>query len=598
RLFAADFDNNGDVDLLGAAPTRAQVWLKADGRLEPHRELAFRITDVADLSGEGRLDLFGVSRDGRPRWFANRGVKDYFSAVIRPRAAEATGDRRINPFGVGGEIEVRAGLLYQKQAIRGPVVHFGLGDHPVVEVARIIWPNGSVQAEFNLAATNETVLTRQRLKGSCPWVFAFDGRRMRFVTDFLWRTALGLRINARGDAAVIHSEDWIRIPGDQLAPRNGTYHVRITGELWETHFFDHVALLVVDHPAGTEAWVDERFTLPAPEPRVTLTGALGAVAGAWDHRGRDVTALIRDLDERFLDTFTLGPYQGIAEEHWVEVALGPAVPTEGPLWLVASGWVYPTDASINVAVSQRGGPFPGGLQLEVADGTGGWVVAQSDLGFPAGKTKTMLVDLRGAFPPGAPRRLRLRTNLEIYWDRIAWAVGRPEAPVTMHRVLPAVAELRYRGFSAVRQAGRRAPELPDYETLAAVAPRWRDLVGYYTRFGDVGPLIQATDDRYVIMNAGDELALQFAAPPPPRSGWTRDFVLVGDGWVKDGDYNTGFSTTVLPLPYHGMTDYGRPPGRLEDDPAYRLHPDDWKTFHTRYVTARTFHRALTVSRAR
>ena len=78
-------------------------------------------------------------------------------------------------------------------------------------------------------------------------------------------------------------------------------------------------------------------------------------------------------------------------------------------------------------------------------------------------------------------------------------------------------------------------------------------------------------------------------------------MLIGDGWVKDGDYNTGFSTTVLPLPHHGLTDYDRSPGRLEDDPAYRLHPDDWRVFHTRYtryVTPREFHRALVPRPAR
>ena len=598
RLFVADLDNNGDLDLVASTPAGARAWLSTVPGLWPLPPMDAQITSVRDISGEGRLDLLGVLPGGQPGLLINEGTLDYYSTSIHTRAAEMFGDRRINTFGIGGEIEVRAGLLYQKRVINSPVVHFGLGEQPQVDVARFIWPNGTVQAEFNLAATTETILTRQRLKGSCPWVFAFDGDAMQFVTDFLWRTALGLRINEQGGATVIHSEDWIKIRGDQLAARDGFYEVRITAELWETHFFDHVALLVVDHPKGTEVFVDERFTLPAPIPAVHAMQPLRPVARARDHAGRDVTALVRALDERFVDTFELGPYQGIATEHYVEVALGDAVPTEGPLWLVASGWVYPTDASINVAVSQGDHRAPRGLQLEVPDGQGGWAVAAADLGFPAGKTKTMLIDLQHAFRPGTPRHVRLRTNMEIYWDRIAWAVGYPDAPVTMHRLLPATAELRYRGFSVVAQARRTAPELPDYNALAGAAPLWRDLVGFHTRFGDVRPLIEAVDDRYAIMNAADELALRFPTPPPPRGGWTRDFVLIGDGWVKDGDYNTGFSTTVLPLPYHGLSDYVRPPGRLEDDPAYRRHPDDWKVFHTRYVTPWEFHRALVPERGR
>lgn len=596
RLFVADLDNNGDLDLVASTPGGARAWLSAAAAPLPLPPIDVYVTGLADVSGDGRLDLIGMSPDGQPRLLVGQGARDYYSTTIRPRAAEATGDRRINSFGVGGEIEVRAGLLYQKQVIHGPAVHFGLGDHPRVDVARIIWPNGSVQAEFNLAATNETILTRQRLKGSCPWVFTFDGQGMQFVTDFLWRTALGLRINAQGAAAVIHGEDWIKIRGDQLAPRDGFYDVRITAELWETHFLDHVALMVVDHPTGTEVFVDERFTLPAPAPALHATGPLRPVARAWDHAGRDVTALVRELDGRFLDTFALGPYQGIAAEHYVELALGDDVPAEGPLRLVASGWVYPTDASINVAASQGDHGGPHGVRLEVPDGAGGWATVEADLGFPAGKTKTMLIDLQDVFRPGTPRRVRLRTNMEVYWDRIAWAVARPTVPLTTRRLLPDTAQLRYRGFSEVAPAGRTAPELPAYGRLAGTAPQWRDLVGFYTRFGDVRPLNHAVDDRYTIMNAGDELVLRFPAVPPPRAGWTRDFVLIGDGWVKDGDYNTGFSTTVLPLPYHGLSDYARPPGRLQDDPAYGRHPEDWQVFHTRYVTSRNFHRALVPQR--
>jgi hypothetical protein len=93
------------------------------------------------------------------------------------------------------------------------------------------------------------------------------------------------------------------------------------------------------------------------------------------------------------------------------------------------------------------------------------------------------------------------------------------------------------------------------------------------------------DDRYVIMNAGDELRLEFAERPAAPSGWRRDFVLIGDGWEKDGDFNTEFSQTVLPLPSHARPAYGSepPPRQLEDDPVYQAHRADWEQFHTRFV---------------
>jgi hypothetical protein len=126
-----------------------------------------------------------------------------------------------------------------------------------------------------------------------------------------------------------------------------------------------------------------------------------------------------------------------------------------------------------------------------------------------------------------------------------------------------------------------------------VTQRWRDLSGYYTRFGDVRELLTNVDDRYVIMNAGDELRLQFPADAALPAGWTRDFVLIGDGWVKDGDYNTSFSKTVEPLPAHDLPAYDSPVrAELEDDPVYRRHASDWKTFHTRYVSPADFLRGL------
>ena len=158
----------------------------------------------------------------------------------------------------------------------------------------------------------------------------------------------------------------------------------------------------------------------------------------------------------------------------------------------------------------------------------------------------------------------------------------------MTRLQPSGAELRYRGYSETDHLREEIPETPVYGKIANVTARWRDLVGYYTRFGDVRELLTAVDDRYVIMNAGDELRLRFDAPAAPRAGWTRDYVLVGDGWNRDGDFNTRDSKTVQPLPSHRPANAVSAAIDLEDDPVYRRHPDDWRTYHTRFVTPRSF----------
>ena len=123
------------------------------------------------------------------------------------------------------------------------------------------------------------------------------------------------------------------------------------------------------------------------------------------------------------------------------------------------------------------------------DGSGHWRVAKPNLGFPAGRNKICLFDLTGIFRPGEPHRLRLRTNLEIYWDQIQWAQGLPSTPLHIQRLSPATADLRYRGFSVIKQANDSSPEIPQYNQLAGTAQRWRDLEGFYTRFGDVRELL-------------------------------------------------------------------------------------------------------------
>jgi FG-GAP-like repeat/ASPIC and UnbV len=602
RLHAADLDNNGAVDLLLAPvqpnagdPDGALVWLGNGGQKFtplPQPVGPARVFDVADVNGDGRLDLLGLSAAGQAQQALNQGSKTYQWQILRPRARQATGDQRINSFGIGGEMELRSGLMLQKQPITAPQLHFGLGEQGGADVVKILWPNGMENAEFALKADQE-VLTEQRLKGSCPFLFAWNGKLIGFVKDAVpWGSAIGLQIDSVGSSKIAATEEWYKIGRDQLVPHDGYYDLRITGELWETYYYDYLKLMVVDHPVGTEIFTDERFVVPPVKLAMTAVAPPHPIAKATDDRGEDVTEIVSKLDGRYLDTFGRGQYQGLTRDHFVEIDLGNDVPASGPLWLIAKGWVHPTDSSVNVAISQGSQQKAQSLSLEVPDGHGGWHTAKANLGFPAGRKKTCLIDLENVFLPGTPHKLRLRTNLEVYWDSIEWAQGLPDAQLKVTRLDPSLADLHYRGYSVVHQANASSPELPDYNRIAASTQIWRDLEGYYTRYGDVRELLAAIDDRYVIMNAGDEITLRFAEQPPPPAGWVRDYVIAGDGWIKDGDYNTVDSRTVQPLPYHAKTQYNQAPGNLESEWVYRQHPEDWQNYHTRYVTSEPVDQAL------
>src|SRR5262249_17714333 len=198
-LFAEDLDNNGAVDLIVAGPEQAHIFLADEkGKLESLADaVPIQVFAVVDLNGDGRLDLLGLSADGQPVQAINRGGKSYRWQVIRPLAnVKAEGDNRINSFNIGGEVEMRSRALVQKQLVRCPAVHFGLGKQKDVNVARIVWTNGVGQLEFELPQ-DSLLAAEQRLSGSCPFLFTFDGKGMQFIGDFMWGTPLGMYVNGQ-----------------------------------------------------------------------------------------------------------------------------------------------------------------------------------------------------------------------------------------------------------------------------------------------------------------------------------------------------------------------------------------------------------------
>jgi tetratricopeptide (TPR) repeat protein len=594
ELHVVDLDGNGALDLI-ARSSQAGWALLSDGpgRYTPlATPLPAGLGPIVPLSDTSQLDLIGLDETRLPRRYRVQTSKGYRRMDVRPRAVPVPqGDSRVNSFCIGAEIEARVGTLVVKDLVRLPSVLLGLGNREQFNVMRFVWTNGQSQFEFNRKAEGE-VLVQQRLKGSCPYLFSFDGSRWVFVNDFCWNTPLGMYINAQAPGGFVETSEWIRIRPDLLKAHQGRYQLRVNAALWETIYLDQLALQVVDHPPGTEVHVDERFSLVPQKPRLYLTGTPRPVARAYDHRGQEVTDIVRDRDGNYLDRAGRGKYQGITSDHWVEIDLSDWSQEKGTVYLLAHGWLHPTDSSINFNLEQGNNDRPRPLTLEVPDGQNGWKQVGSPLGFPSGKNKTMVIRLDGLASTGVPARLRLRTNLEIYWDALQVALGLDESVCQSRTLQASSAELRYRGLLEHTQANRSSPTIPDPEKVVSRGGLWRDLIGYHTRFGEVSELLQHVDDRYVLMNAGDEILLTFAEVEPPPAGWQRTFLWVSDGWTKDGDLNTRFGDTVLPLPYHGMTDYRTAPGRLQDDPVYRRFPGDWQKYHTRFISPEGFRRGL------
>ena len=569
-----DHDNDGWLDLVvvggptgSGGVSRGLFFFRNDGTgrfvdrsiliPESARTVPGRAIAVSDADDDGDEDIFLIDGAGVPRLFRNDLGNSNLAAAVELKALR-TGSGKNNTFGIGARLELRAGDIHQTRVATSRVTHFGLGPHLKADVLRVEWPNGVPQTVY-FPGTDQDVVEQEMLKGSCAFVYAWDGTGFRFLTDAMWRSALGMPLGLMGGASAFApagaSQEYVRMPGEALAPRDGRYILQLTEELWETAYADEVELLAVDHPDSVDVFVDERFVPPGPVTlRLFQVAQRMAPVSAVDERGNDVRPALRESDDVYVTNLTPLQYQGVVEPHDLILNLGPTAGSPGTA-LFLRGWIYPTDASINVALSQQSAIELTAPALEVRDATGKWRRA-ADIGFPSGKDKTIVIDLAGKFPT-ADHHVRIRTTMQIYWDQAFVGRTLENSPVKITRLAPVSADLHFRGFSRMyRKGGRYGPYWFDYDDVAKDSP-WRPIEGAFTRFGDVLPLLTDADDKYVIMGPGDEATIQFDASSAtvlPR-GWKRDFLLYTDGWIKDSDLNTAFGTTVDPLPFHGARAY-------------------------------------------
>jgi hypothetical protein len=305
---------------------------------------------------------------------------------------------------------------------------------------------------------------------------------------------------------------------------------------------------------------------------------------ATDEHGADLLPALREHDDAYVSDLTPTRYQGLVERHDLILDLDDAAGRPGTL-LFLRGWIYPSDASINVAMSQQAGARAEPPSLAVRDARGYWTTAIANIGFPSGKDKTIVVDLGGKFPT-RDHHVRIRTNLQIYWDQAFVARDATASPIRITALPPASADLHFRGFSRMyRRGGRYGPHWFAYDDVSKESP-WRTIEGGFTRFGGVLPLLGGSDDRYVVMAPGDEVTIEFDAeavsPPPP--GWRRTFLLYTDGWIKDADLHTAYGDSVAPLPFHAIRKYPYAPG--ESYPADSAHLRYLREYNTRLVRRR------------
>jgi tetratricopeptide (TPR) repeat protein len=522
----------------------------------------------ADFDAIGRLDEARIDADGSVHFGRNRNSPRNWIRV------QLKGVRSLK-LARDALIEIKAGELYRRRFYEGVPLTFDLGDQTAAEVVRITWPNGLIQNEVRQTANRTHVVEEaQRLSGSCPMIWTWNGHEFQFVADVLGVAPLGAR-DGDGSYFPVAHEEYVQIPASALRRQNGRYQIRVTEELSEVSYLDQIQLYAVDHPRDTEIYTNEKFKSP-PYPEFRLYSVKHRVYPRSARNGNaDVLSQVITKDQHYPDQFQRSE-TGVAELHTLDLDFGDAAPS-GKANLLLNGWVDWPDGSTFRKASQESKSGMVMPYLQVQDAAGLWRTVNPDMGMPAGKPRTIVVPV--AFL-AASRKVRIVTNLCVYWDEIFLSDLNGDSELKPELIPLDSANLHFRGFSQSHvDPRRRQPDTFFYGSVSPVS-FWNATPGLYTRFGPVDALLRDVDDRLAILGSGDEVSLQFRAAGlgRPPAGWTRDFLLKVDGWAKDRDPNTAFSASVEPLPFHGMSRYPYSSGEhYPQDANHASYQREWNT---------------------
>jgi tetratricopeptide (TPR) repeat protein len=645
---AFDYDNDGWVDLAVVGERALEKFgpenfeiklfrnLGPDGWKDVTADVGLdkiplkdpRAIITGDFDNDGATDLLITQNHGPAVLLKNEGGNKNNWLRL---ALKGLND---NKSAIGTKVEVFSDGIRQKFEIYGsngylgqnsPYLTVGLGQAKQADVVRMLWPGGVLQDEIEVAANRQQdFLELDRRGSSCPTLFVWDGERYQLVADILGAGVVGHWV-APGERNIPRPTEWVKIDRNMIrefqtphlvSPKNGETRMGYPGEMGhktgapslpegeggvfsfrlmepmeEVVYLDQVKLLAVDHPANEEVYPNEYFASnpPYPEFKVITSRDARPPAGAWDDKGRD---LLQDLlEHKYVGSFDLLPFKGFTKPHSLELDLGEPY-RGGPLRLLMHGEIEYFTATGMYAASQAGieatAPY---VEAELAgegarptqDASGKWIRVTDDMGFPAGLPRTITTDLSGKLPRGT-KRIRITTNLQIYWDNILIDRSAQRENFKLNPVPLTAATLDYHGYP--RQIEDQPPGNVKYvyEQVSRTGPYARQ-AGTYTRYGDVRPLLTAFDDKLVVLGSGEEVALEFnpSKLPPLPKGWTRDYFFMANGYEKDMDFYAADGSTVEPLPFRRMGTYPYPGKSF---PADDEHLNYMLKYNTRFVSGK------------
>src|SRR5579864_8593691 len=630
---AFEYDNDGWVDLVAVGETKEGKGevrlfrnLGPDGFKDVTTDVGLdkihlespRAIITGDYDNDGATDLLITQNHGPAVLLRNEGATQNHWLKLSLKGLND------NKSAIGTKVEVFSGGNRQKFEIYGSNGYLGqnstdivvgLGEAKEADIVRMVWPTGVLQDEIQVAGDKQQdFLEIDRRGSSCPTLFVWNGERYQLVADMLGAGVVGHWVGP-GQRDIPRPVEYIKVNRDSVHEKNGKLSFRFMEPLEEAVYLDQVRLMAVDHPANVDAFPNEYFASNPPYPQFKVIVSRGAKAptGAWDEHGHDVLPDL--LAHRYFGDFALTQFQGFAKPHSLTLDLG-APYNGGPLWLLLHGEVEYFSANSMYAASQAGieaispyvealvGNEPAGIRRE---GNNGWKRVIDDMGFPAGGPRTMTANLTGKLPRGT-QKIRITTNLQVYWDSILIdralqpatgeiprpagegaglrddvASGVSDQPFRLTPVSLAHADLEFHGYPYKVEGTPPGKVRYIYEKTSITGPYTRPQ-GTYTRYGDVLPLLTATDDKLAVFGSGDEVRLDFDPSNLPvlPTGWVRDYFFAANGYEKDMDFYAAEGSYVAPLPFLSMGEYPYAPKK--SFPLDDAHVNYLLEYNTRHMS--------------
>jgi hypothetical protein len=579
-------DNSGEILLLRNLGDGHFADVTAAASAGSLRLARPRALATADIDNDGDADLVITQSSGPTLLLKNNGGNRRSSVRVSLQG------RADNRNGIGSKVEVFAGGLRQKWEVSSSSGYLGQSAREIIagvkgageaDVVRLLWPTGVVQDEVQLPSGKRHVIREIDRRGSsCPVVWVWNGEHYEFISDMIGPGIVGHWV-APGETNVPDPTEYLRVDGRGVKLRDGRISFRFAEVMEELVYLDHVQLFAIDHPADLDVYPNEYFASQPPFPEFKVVASRNArlPRAARDSDGHNVLPELLKRDRRYVTGFEPIQFPGFSKMHYLELEL-PQRYAAGPLRLLMHGFIEYFTATSGFAAHQAGiEPVVPFLEIQGEDGQ--WKRVSDDIGFPAGLARTMVADLTGKVPTGTSR-IRIGTNLNIYWDQILIDETSDVAGIRTQTVPLAEASLRFHGYPLQVEGKPKSDLRYVYEDVSPTGPYARH-TGNFTAYGDVLPLLSAADDRFVIVASGDEVTLEFdpSRLNPLQPGWSRDYFLYADGFAKDMDFYEALSDTVEPLPFHSMPRY--PYASNVSYPTSPANLDYRLNYNTRYVGA-------------